>query len=77
VIGRRAQGLKARRRKGVTRQRPEDRGVRATNQAAPQNQQANTDSRHRPGTRGAKSRAPHRIRTRLPDRATATPGNGQ
>jgi IS605 OrfB family transposase len=30
VIGRRAQGLKARRRKGVTRTRPEDRAVRAT-----------------------------------------------
>ncbi len=80
VIGRRAQGLKARRRKGVTRQRPEDRCVRATNQAAPQNQQANTDSRHRPGTRGTKSRAPNRARTRLPGRATVTPAmanNGQ
>jgi len=80
VIGRRAQGLKARRRKGVTRQRPEDRCVRATNQAAPQNQQANTDSRHRPGTRGTKSRAPNRARTRLQGRATVTPAtanNGQ
>jgi IS605 OrfB family transposase len=35
VIGRRAQGLKARRRKGVTRRRPEDRFVRATDQARP------------------------------------------
>jgi len=80
VIGRRAQGLKARRREGVTRQRPEDRGARATNQAAPQTPQANTDSRHRPGTRGTKSRAPHHTRTRLPDRATVTPAmanNGQ
>jgi IS605 OrfB family transposase len=34
VIGRRAQGFKARRRKGVTRTRPEDRAVRATNQTA-------------------------------------------
>jgi hypothetical protein len=80
VIGRRAQGFKARRRKGVTRQRPEDRCVRATHQAAPQHQQANTDSRHRPGTRGTKSRAPNRARTRLPGRATVTPAmanNGQ
>jgi IS605 OrfB family transposase len=80
VIGRRAQGLKARRRKGVTRRRPEDRCVRATNQAAPHNQQANTDSRHRPGTRGTKSRAPNRARTRLPGRATVAPAmanNGQ
>lgn len=35
VIGRRAQGHKARRREGVTRTRPEDRAVRATNQAEP------------------------------------------
>ena len=33
VIGRRAQGHKARRREGVTRTRPEDHVVRATNQA--------------------------------------------
>jgi len=38
VIGRRAQGHKARRREGVTRTRPEDRGRRATNQAAPHSQ---------------------------------------
>jgi hypothetical protein len=79
VIGRRAQGLKARRRKGVTRQRPEDRCVRATNQAAPQNQQA-TNSRHRPGTRGTKYRTPNRARTQLKGRATVTPAtanNGQ
>ncbi len=73
VIGRRAQGYSARRRKGVTRTRPEDRGVRATNQAAPNSQQANTDTRHRPGTRGTKSRAPDRARTRLPGRATVAP----
>jgi hypothetical protein len=80
VIGRRAQGFKARRRKGVTRQRPEDRCVRATNQAAPRHQQANTDSRHRPGTRGTKSRAPNRARRRPQGRATVTPAtanNGQ
>jgi hypothetical protein len=35
VIGRRAQGFKARRREGVTRTRPEDRVVRATDQATP------------------------------------------
>jgi IS605 OrfB family transposase len=35
VIGRRAQGYKARRREGVTRTRPEDRVVRATDQATP------------------------------------------
>jgi IS605 OrfB family transposase len=81
VIGRRAQGHKARRRKGVTCPRPEDRGVRATNQTAPQHQRAITDSRHRPGTRGTKSRPPNRARTRLPGRATVTPAttanNGQ
>jgi hypothetical protein len=79
VIGRRAQGFTARRRKGVTRTRPEDRGVRATNQAAPENQRA-TNSRHRPGTRGTKSRTPNRARTRLKGRATVTPAtanNGQ
>jgi hypothetical protein len=80
VIGRRAQGFTARRRKGVTRPRPEDRGVRATNQAAPENQQANTDSRRRPGTRATTSCAPNRARTRLTGRATVTPAtanNGQ
>jgi IS605 OrfB family transposase len=79
VIGRRAQGYKARRREGVTRTRPEDRGVRATNQAAPGNQRA-TNSRHRPGTRGTKSRPPNRASTRLAGRATVTPAmanNGQ
>ncbi len=79
VIGRRAQGFKARRRKGVTRPRPEDRRVRATDQAAPDNQRA-TSSRHRSGTRGTKSRAPNRARTRLQGRATVTPAmadNGQ
>jgi IS605 OrfB family transposase len=80
VIGRRAQGFKARRRKGVTRTRPEDRVVRATNQAAPDNPRANTSDRHRPGTRGNTSRPPKRTRTRTPGRATVTPAtanNGQ
>jgi hypothetical protein len=73
VIGRRAQGFTARRRKGVTHPRPEDRDVRATDQAGPDNQQATTDSRNRTGTRGTTSRAPCRARTGLPGRATVTP----
>ena len=73
VIGRRAQGHKARRREGVTRARPEDHAVRAANQAGPDNPAVNTSSRHRPRTRGSESHAPGRARTRLPDRATATP----
>jgi IS605 OrfB family transposase len=80
VIGRRAQGYKARRRKGVTRTRPEDRVVRATDQAAPDDRQANTRNRHRPGTRGTKYRPPSRARTRQLGRATVTPApatNGQ
>jgi hypothetical protein len=80
VIGRRAQGLKARRRKGVTRMRPEDRVVRATDQAAPDDQQVSNRSRHRPGTRGVKSRSPRRASKRYLGRATVTPApaiNGQ
>jgi IS605 OrfB family transposase len=80
VIGRRAQGHKARRREGVTRARPEDRTVRATNQAGPNDPRVSTGSRHRPGTRGTESRPPRRARTRLPGRATVTPApadNGQ
>ncbi len=72
VIRRRAQGHKARRREGVTCPRPEDRGVRATNQTAPHRQRV-TGSRHRPGMRGTKSRSPDRTRMRLPGRATVTP----
>jgi hypothetical protein len=48
VIGRRAQGHKARRRDGVTRARPEDHAVRASNQAGPSDPAVNTGSRHRP-----------------------------
>ena len=80
VIGRRAQGHTARRREGVTRTRPEDRVVRATNQTAPHSQQATTGNRHQPGTRGTKSCPPGRTSTRLPGRATVTPAtanNGQ
>jgi IS605 OrfB family transposase len=80
VIGRRAQGLSARRRKGVTPQRPEDHAVRATNQTELRSPPAITGSRHEPGTRGITSRRPHSTRTRPPGRATATPAtanNGQ
>jgi IS605 OrfB family transposase len=73
VIGRRAQGHQARRREGVTRARPEDGAVRATDQAGPNEHRVNTSSRRRPGMRGTESRPPGRARTRLPDRATATP----
>ena len=80
VIGRRAQGHKARRREGVTRTPPEDGVVRATNQAGPSDPAVNIGSRHRPGMRGTESRPPGRARTRLPGRATVTPApadNGQ
>jgi IS605 OrfB family transposase len=73
VIGRRAQGFTAQRREGVTRMRPEDRVVRATDQAAPGDRQVSTSNRHRPGKQGAKSRDPNRARTRHLGRATATP----
>ena len=80
VIGRRAQGHSARRRKGVTPQRPEDRPVRATDQTAP-NVLTATGSRHETGTRGTTSCRPTSTRTRLPGRATVTPAplanNGQ
>ncbi len=72
VIGRRAQGYKARRREGVTRTRPEDRVVRATNQAGPDQSRA-TNSRRRPRMRGTESRPPGRTSTRLLGRATVTP----
>lgn len=80
VIGRRAQGLSARRRKGVTPQRPEDRPVRATNQTRPNSPTA-TGRRHETRTRGTTSRRPNSPRTRQPGRATVTPAqlanNGQ
>ena len=74
VIGRRAQGFKARRREGVTRTRPEDRVVRATDQAAPDDRQVSTRNRHRPGIRGTESRPPSRARTRLPGPGNRYPG---
>jgi IS605 OrfB family transposase len=73
VIGRRAQGHKARRREGVTRTRPEDCVVRATDQAAPDDRQASTRNRHRPGMQGTKFCPPSRTRTRQLGRATVTP----
>jgi IS605 OrfB family transposase len=73
VIGRRAQGLTARRREGVTPPRPEDRVVRATNQAGPHSPQAITGNRHRPRMRGTKSRPPCRNVRGDPGRATVTP----
>jgi IS605 OrfB family transposase len=76
VIGRRAQGLSARRREGVTPQRPEDHAVRATNQTELTSPPATTGSRHEPGTRGVTSRRPHSTRTRLPGPGNRYPGNG-
>lgn len=73
VIGRRAQGFSARRRKGVTPQRPEDRAVRATNQTGPDSRQVNTGNRHRPRTRGTESRRPCQNVRGNPRRATVTP----
>jgi hypothetical protein len=60
---------------GVTRARPEDHAVRATNQAGPNNPRASTSSRHRPGTRGSESRPPSRARTQPLDRAIVTPAH--
>jgi IS605 OrfB family transposase len=80
VIGRRAQGFSARRRKGVTPSRPEDRAVRATDQTGPQ-QPRTTGNRHRPRTRGTQSRPPRRNVRGDPGRVTDTPAqlanNGQ
>jgi hypothetical protein len=72
VIGRRAQGFSARRRKGVTPPRPEDRAVRATNQTAAATSRTIGD-RHRPGIPGTTSRPPSRPERGDPDRATVTP----
>jgi hypothetical protein len=77
VIGRRAQGFKARRRRGVTRTRPEDRVVRATDQAAPASRQVSTRNRHRPGIRGTKSRPPPPGKNAAPGPGNRYPGTGQ
>jgi IS605 OrfB family transposase len=80
VIGRRAQGFKARRREGVTRTRPEDHVVRAADQAGPRSRQAKTAIQP-PGSRGTKSRPPGPGTPRTAGRATVTPAqlanNGQ
>ncbi|GAT00940.1 transposase [Mycolicibacterium fortuitum subsp. acetamidolyticum] len=80
VIGRRAQGYSARRRKGVTPTRPEDRAVRATNQTEPTSPTAITGNRHQSRMRGTTSRSPCRNERGDPGRATVTPAlanNGQ
>ena len=80
VIGRRAQGFTARRRKGVTPQRPEDRTVRAANQTGPDKPTAITGNRPRSRMRGTESRPPCRNVRGDPGRATVTPAtanNGQ
>jgi hypothetical protein len=77
VIGRRAQGFSARRREGVTRTPPEDRVVRATDQAAPDDRQVSTRNRHRPGTRGTKSRPTQRGKYAAPGPGNRYPGTGQ
>jgi hypothetical protein len=77
VIGRRAQGFTARRRKGVTRTRPEDRVVRATDQATPEDRQVSTSNRHRPGRRGTKSRPPPPDKNAAPGPGNRYPGTGQ
>jgi hypothetical protein len=60
VIGRRAQGRKARRKESAPRVQPEDCTGRAAGPAEPSRQQASTTTgeRHRTGTRGTKSRPP-------------------
>jgi hypothetical protein len=73
VIGRRAQGFSARRRKGVTPIRPEDRTVRATNQTGPNSPKAITGNRRRSRMRGTTSRPPDRNVRGDPGRATVTP----
>lgn len=77
VIGRRAQGYKGRRRKGVTCARPEDRAVRATDQAGPHQPWVNTSCRRLPGMRGTESRPPSRARTRRLGRASVTPATAR
>jgi hypothetical protein len=76
VIGRRAQGFKARRREGVTCTRPEDRVVRATDQATPEDRQVSTRNRHRQGTRGTESRPPPPGKHAAPGPGNRYPGIG-
>ena len=73
VIGRRAQGFSAWRRKGVTPARPEDRAVRATDQTILSNPRSSTGPRHEIGKRATTCRQPTSPRMRRPSRATVTP----
>jgi hypothetical protein len=77
VIGRRAQGHKARRRGGASRVQPVDCTADAAELAGPSSRQANTNTGGRPrsGMRGTKSRLPSRHRTRPPGRATVIPAS--
>jgi IS605 OrfB family transposase len=81
MIGRRAQGHKARRKGSGSRVQPAYCTAAAADLARPSSRQANTGSRPRSGTRGTESRPPSRQRTRTPECwATVTPGlvnNGQ
>jgi hypothetical protein len=77
VIGRRAQGLTARRREGVTRTRPEDRVVRATDQATPENRQASTRNRHRPRDAGIQIPPARPGKNAAPGPGNRYPGTGQ
>jgi IS605 OrfB family transposase len=80
VIGRRAQGHKARRRRGVTPAPPEDGAVRAARQARPHST-GRVLAGPRDRTRGTTSRRPDQARTPLARRATVIPAkltsNGQ
>jgi IS605 OrfB family transposase len=77
VIGRRAQGFQARRRKGVTRTRPEDRVVRATDQAAPEDRQVSTRNRHRPRDAGIQIPPAPPGKNAAPGPGNRYPGTGQ
>jgi predicted transcriptional regulator len=77
VIGRRAQGLTARRREGVTRTRPEDRVVRATDQAPPEDRQVSTRNRHRPGDAGIQIPPAPPGKNAAPGPGNRYPGTGQ
>jgi len=77
VIGRRAQGLQARRRRGVTRTRPEDRVVRATNQAPPDDRQVSTRNRHRPRDAGIQIPPARPGKNAAPGPGNRYPGTGQ
>jgi IS605 OrfB family transposase len=77
VIGRRAQGFPARRREGVTRTRPEDRVVRATDQAAPEDRQVSTRNRHRPRDAGIQIPPARPGKNAAPGPGNRYPGTGR